>query len=180
MELSRTKGFYRVTMDELAAEAGISKRTLYRYFRSKDEIIEATINNFMAEVAARIEEFFIVHRKPEEIVAYMLEILLHVGSTIGNPLVLDDLRQHYPHLWKKIDEFRMQKAQAIIQSKFFLDEGNRSYVRDIDTRIVTTAVLASVRAVANPDFIINNGLTFNDTIKQLLEFFQYGFMKERK
>jgi len=168
-------------MDDLAAEAGLSKRTLYRYFRSKDEIIEAALDKFMGEVATKIEEFVSTHHKPDEIMAHMLHnILHHVGRIINNPLVLEDLRKHYPHYWRKIDDFRMEKAQHIINAKFFMDGKNKANIRDIDPRIITTAVLASVQAVANPEFIITNGLTFEDTIKQLMEFFQYGFMKEEK
>jgi len=167
-----------VTMDELAAGSGVSKRTLYRYFRSKDEIIEATLDKYMAEIAYKIEEFVEAYHKPDEIVAHMLLILHQVGSRIINPLVLDDLRRHYPHYWKKIDDFRIKKAENIIKSKFFLDERNKNYIRDLNPRIVTTAILASVQAVANPEFIITNGLTFEDTITQLMDFFQYGIMKK--
>ncbi len=167
-------------MDELAAEAGLSKRTLYRYFRSKDEIIEAALDKVMTEMAVKIEEFAATHHKPDEIVTHMINILHQVGRTIGNPMVLDDLRQHYPHFWKKIDDFRMEKAQKIIKKKFFLDERNNACTRELDPRIVTTAILAAVQAVANPEFIITNGLTFEDTVRQLMEFFLYGFMKEEK
>lgn len=178
-ELVKTRGFYRVTMDELATEAGLSKRTLYRYFRSKDEIIEATLDMFMADVAQRIEEFVSTYRTPKDIIKYMLHILSQAGHIFINPLVLDDLRQHYPHYWKKIDDFRIKKAQNIIETNFFLNERNKGYLRELDPRIVTTALLASVQAVANPEFIITNGLSFEDTVRQLIELFQYGIMKEK-
>lgn len=178
MELAENRGFYRVTMDELAAESGISKRTLYRYFRSKDGIIEATLEKCMGDIASHIEEFATDHHKPEEIVKHLLHILHEVGQTILNPLVLNDLRRHYPHYWKKIDEFRMKKTQKVIQSKFFLDERNKAYIRNLNPRIVTTAVLASIQAVANPEFIVSNGLTAEETLTQLMEFFLYGIMKK--
>lgn len=180
MELAKTRGFYRVTMDELAAEAGLSKRTLYRYFRSKDEIIETTLEMLMAEAAKRIDEFLSTYHKPEEIADEMLRIISEVGHTFVNPLVLDDLRQHYPHYWKKIDAFRMQKMRKVIESKFLLNERNKGQLRELDARIVTTAFLASIQAVVNPEFIITNGLTFESTARQLMELFQYGIMKEKR
>jgi len=108
----------------------------------------------------------------------MLTILHYVGGYVGNPVILADLRQHYPHYWKKIDDFRLRKGQEIIISRLFLDEENKKYIRDIDLRIVTTAIIAAIQAVANPEFIIRNNLTFEETIRQLLEFFQHGFLKE--
>ncbi|MFZ7101749.1 MAG: TetR/AcrR family transcriptional regulator [Peptococcaceae bacterium] len=175
LELSRIKGFYRVTMDELAAEAGLSKRTLYRYFHSKDEIIEAALDKFMAGMAVKIEELVAVQRTPDEMVKYILDAFYQGGQIISNPLVLDDLRQHYPRYWKRIDDFRVAKVQNII--RVCLNDRNKAYTRELDPRIVTTAVLAAIRAVVNPEFIITNGLTFEETVRQLLEFLQYGFMK---
>jgi AcrR family transcriptional regulator len=180
LELSNKKGFYRVTMDELSAEAGISKRTLYRYFRSKDEIVEAALDMFLADVAEKINDFRAVHHDPDEMFVQIFKVLSQFRINIGNPLILDDLRQHYPHLWRKIAVFRKEKVSTVIYSKLFLDKENKSLIRDLDHRIVTTAMLAAIDAVGNPQFILSNGLTFDETVKQLIEFFKHGFMKEKR
>lgn len=178
LELSKTRGFYRVTMDELAAEAGVSKRTLYRYYRSKEEMIEAVLEKLMANIESLIEEFVVSHHKPDEIVANMLRILHRIVQTFFHPFVLGDLQKHYPHYWKKIDQFRLKNVENIVKSKLFLDEKNKGLVRNLDPRIVTAAITASIQAVASPDFIITNGLTAEDTLAQLMEFFLYGLLKK--
>src|SRR4051812_40469867 len=45
-------GFRGVTMDDLAAELGMSKKTLYAHFRSKPELVEAVLLGKAAEVEA--------------------------------------------------------------------------------------------------------------------------------
>lgn len=175
INLSRTKGFYKVTMDELAAEAGLSKRTVYRYFRSKGEIVEAIIDGFCQRMGQEADHAA-QKRNPEEIFEHILNNFFMIARTMINPLVLEDLRVHYPQFWRKIDEFRMGKAQMLIRA--FLDEKNNAYARDINPRIVTTVVLAGIQAVLNPEFIINNGLTFEDAITGLLDFYKYGFLKK--
>ena len=42
------KGFVRVNVDEVAARAGITKRTLYSYFRSKDDLLAAALLHYSA------------------------------------------------------------------------------------------------------------------------------------
>ena len=37
--LFRKQGFNRVTMDEIASAAGLTKRTLYHHFESKDRLL---------------------------------------------------------------------------------------------------------------------------------------------
>jgi AcrR family transcriptional regulator len=44
------EGFHRMTMDELAAELGMSKRTLYRHFRGKIEVLDAVLDLRLASI----------------------------------------------------------------------------------------------------------------------------------
>lgn len=48
--LFRRRGYSRVSMDEIAAAAGVTKRTLYHHFRSKDELL-AQVFEAQAELA---------------------------------------------------------------------------------------------------------------------------------
>jgi hypothetical protein len=115
-------------------------------------------------------------QNPDEIFAHILKNFHEIGKSLINPPVLEDLRVHYPQYWKRIDQFRMGKAENLI--KAFLHEKNVSYTREIEPRTVTAAVLAGIQAVVNPDFLIKNGLTFETTITSLLEFYKHGFVKE--
>src|SRR5215212_5743915 len=48
-------GYSRFTMDDLAAELGMSKKTLYRHFAGKDEIVGAVLRDFSQEIRADAE-----------------------------------------------------------------------------------------------------------------------------
>ena len=99
-ELARVKGFYNMNMDELARQAGVSKRTIYRYFHSKEEIIEASLDAFTAEMARKIETILEKDLPAPEMIAAIMNNLITHGQFIINPAVLNDLRIHTP-LWKK-------------------------------------------------------------------------------
>lgn len=49
------RGFGRLTMDDLAREAQFSKATLYKYFRSKTEVVAAIFVNYFDRVRKRLE-----------------------------------------------------------------------------------------------------------------------------
>lgn len=49
-------GYRKVTMEDLAQEAGVSRRTVYVYFRSKEEVVLGTIDRIVDRVSARLEE----------------------------------------------------------------------------------------------------------------------------
>lgn len=160
-QLACEKGFYSMNVDELAARAGVSKRTLYRYFRSKEEIIESTIDSFMVETSQAINHLVEKEPNPEVLLNVLFSHLFTTGQFIINPATLNDLRLHYPHLWEKIDSFRMERMSILIQH--WLNQSDR----DIDPRIITAATMACIQAVLNPGFIINNGLTFESAAQQL-------------
>ena len=175
-ELSRTRGFYRVTMDELAAHAGVSKRTIYRHFRSKDEIVEALLDRFMNYLAGQLEQIINSGQNPAEVLTGIISFLIQNWILLNNTLVLDDLRRYYPGLWAKLERFRAEKFQQNFV-KLLVTKNNRG-LRDIDPRILAGALLASVQAVINPEFILNNDLTFEGAVKQLIGLFMYGVIED--
>ncbi|MEN6348914.1 MAG: TetR/AcrR family transcriptional regulator [Syntrophomonas sp.] len=172
-ELAKSRGLAGFTVDELANRAGVSKRTVYRYYRSKEEIIEAAADAFMGEVAAEADRLITVCEDPVNILNQMLGYLFAHGQFITNPASFNDLRQHYPELWKKIDKFRIERIKQIISTV-----GNKSnLVTDIDPRILTAVISTSVQSILNPDFILENGLNFEKTAEQLSRFLMSAVLR---
>ncbi|MGE5335771.1 MAG: TetR/AcrR family transcriptional regulator, partial [Nitrososphaerota archaeon] len=54
-KLFTTYGYSRVSMDELAAELGMSKKTLYKHFPTKEALLLQVIEAFYAQLNADIE-----------------------------------------------------------------------------------------------------------------------------
>jgi AcrR family transcriptional regulator len=48
-------GFRRSTVDSIAARAGLTKRTVYGYFRSKDDLLAAVLQRYEALAAQRLD-----------------------------------------------------------------------------------------------------------------------------
>jgi AcrR family transcriptional regulator len=49
-------GYHRTSMDDIVAESGLSKGTLYWYFKNKQALFTAMLETFFAEMAAPLEE----------------------------------------------------------------------------------------------------------------------------
>jgi len=173
LDLLRTKGLKRFTMDELALRAGMSKRTVYRYFGSKEEIIEKAVESLMYKVAWQAQEIIQSEKDPKEAVADMLEYLIRQASSILTRETLDELRSHYPFLWQKIDRLRTERLEWLARE--LVARSPRQEVKSIDLRIIASSIIASVQAVVNPDFILDNNLTFEETVTQLTTFLYLAF-----
>ena len=56
MQLFEANGFHATGVDKLAAKAGITKRTLYKYFSSKEGLIEAVLEKSRQQMMQRIRD----------------------------------------------------------------------------------------------------------------------------
>lgn len=172
MALKGGRGLYNISLEEVAREAGVNKRTIYRYFSSKEEIISAMLEGIMEKTASRIKE---VLAEEKEIRTTLLEIFKNI-SYLANSRVLDDLRQHYPLLWKKIDLFRRQNVQQCFDTLMKNENiGLRWRVNPMIAREVFNAALS---AVVNPQYIYENSLTLEEAGTAVFEIFIFGAMEK--
>src|SRR5438094_614257 len=86
-------GFRSVTMDDLAEELGISKKTLYAYFPGKIELLEAVLADKFAGVEAKLSEITRAH--PHDFSAALHELLTNTQRELDEikPPFVRDMRQ---------------------------------------------------------------------------------------
>jgi len=175
-ELSVQKGIKATTMDDLSAQAAISKRTLYKYFRSKEEIIENLFSKIMKDIDWQLN--LVITGKGDPVYKFRSIIGL-VSKNIESfqPVILDDLYKHYPHVWVKIENFRMSK-QDFLES--LIKEGiEQGYFRPLNAPLVSTGFIAMANVIVNPNFLADNELPANEALAQLAELFLYGVLHSR-
>ena len=68
------QGFLRVSIDEIAARAGITKRALYQHFRSKDDLIAAALAHSSQLAVARLKQFPRPTRREELIDSFFAQL----------------------------------------------------------------------------------------------------------
>ncbi|MFA4884803.1 MAG: TetR/AcrR family transcriptional regulator [Desulfotomaculaceae bacterium] len=175
-EQAAGRGFSRVTMDDLVAATGISKRTIYRYFRSKEEIVSAVLDDFIAGIAQKIKTASDSADNPlDKIINIINELTRNIK--VIEPQFLYDLQKYYPHLWEKIERFRSERIQQVFEA--LLTGSEQDCFRQVHPKIFTTALLASIRSVINPTFIVENQLLMEEAIQSLFNIFLYGVVETK-
>lgn len=166
-------GYRKVTMDEIASDLGISKKTLYKYFSGKESIATAVIEKIHLHIVSFLEEF---NRDIPDPVERFEQVTLAASrkmSEIGN-LFLDDIKRDLPDLWQKVEQFREKKILHHIGE--ILEEGKRlGKVRtDIDTKIATLVYLGAIKTVMQPDLIKKAGYSIDDAFANIRNIFLKG------
>lgn len=88
-----TRGFRKVTIDDIAAEAGVSRRTVYMYFPSKEEVGLSSIDRVVATTYAHLEALAAGKGDPARILRKILveRVLRRVDSVAAYRTSLDEL-----------------------------------------------------------------------------------------
>lgn len=143
-------GFSTVTMDDIAGELGMSKKTLYEFFPGKKELLRATTrcNSDACEaelnaIAAEKLDFFERARKTFGHIARIYSRL--------TPAYMNDIRRNAPEVWADIQEFRRVRVRRHMLG--LLDQGVAQGVlrKDLDRETLVRLYLTMTSALLNPE-----------------------------
>ncbi|HHV65006.1 MAG TPA: TetR/AcrR family transcriptional regulator [Peptococcaceae bacterium] len=168
LALKKGRGFYNLSLEELAKEAGVSKRTIYRYFGSKEELFEATVEEVMDRVLARYMEVLGSERDPRKA---FLTIIKNITYLI-NRQVIADLANYYPLLWQKINKLRQSKLESLLD--YTLSNSQVKLRWRVDPRIFKAAFFTAMTEVINPRFILESGMPLEEVGLNFMEMFFFG------
>lgn len=106
-ELYMKYGIKSITMDDVARELGISKKTLYLFVNDKDDLVGKVIDN---EIALRQEEICKCFKIGFNAIEELFEISIFMNKMMRdqNPATEHDLRKYYPHHYQKTVKARRE------------------------------------------------------------------------
>ncbi len=153
MEISKkiffSRGFSKVTVDELAEELGVSKKTIYANFESKDKILSAVLESHMTEIAAKSEEIL---NSPDDFIDRLYNLCALISDAISqkSPEFMSDLQKNREDLWQKLEEHR--RVGVLSTSSRLMEEGMKLGLirRDVDKDIANLVLLHSISGIINP------------------------------
>ncbi|MDT3695897.1 MAG: TetR/AcrR family transcriptional regulator [Ignavibacterium sp.] len=170
-------GFYKTTMDEVAAELGMSKKTIYKFFPSKDDLLIAIVRHFMNEIKNKIVPKLNSNRNAIEKLGDLLNILASATQKVS-PRRIEELKKYYPELFIEIDEFRTKMMFENI-TKVIEQGKSEGFFIDYPTAIIMNVLVGAVRHVVNPDFTVNNSFSLSEAAQYTLRIVISGILTEK-
>ena len=151
-------GFRNVRVDELSQKIGISKRTLYEHFRTKEELFEAIIDIELERVKSFVENIIeFVEKNPQ---ANLIEEINKMWQLNANSAIeftrefIDDMQKYTPHIWDIIYQFR-QKVIEITFSRIFKIGVEKGFFRsDVNAEVLFHMHLTLVQNLVTPSMIM--------------------------
>jgi AcrR family transcriptional regulator len=152
-------GLRSVTMDDLAAELGMSKKTLYAEFPSKTDLLRAVLLDKFRSVDADLEQ--IMAQSSANALAGLQQLLacMQRHTEEIQPPFVRDIRREAPELFKLVESRRRELIQRYFGRIF--DNGRREKIirSDISSEMILEILLGAVQSIMNPAKIEALGVT---------------------
>jgi AcrR family transcriptional regulator len=168
------EGFYKTSMDSLASELQMSKKTIYKYFSSKAELVETVVHTFMNQVKNKIDS--VVQEEDSSLIRalHLFEVMREVTTKFSEKWI-KDIRLHLPGLWDKIDEFRTKRAYAVLGS--IIQQGQKEgIIIEKPAELIIHLYVSAMRSIVNPDFLYYQKLNYNEAIQHTFEILFNGIL----
>lgn len=177
-ELFFQYGFGKVTTDEIAASAGISKKTLYQYFESKESLFWEVMNQTVQGLKEQMEG--IVSDEGTGFIDKLrrvIELRAELLSRIRQPLILD-VQRIFPALWDQVEEVRRTQLEAYLDR--LIDQGVREGVfrSDIDKRMLEMVYMSAVAGIVNPERLAQVPYTAQEATDAIMRIIFTGVLTE--
>lgn len=178
-ELVMKYGIRTVSMDDIAASVGMSKKTLYQYYQDKDELVKAVVDSVLDDNRCECGECVTGAENAIHEVFLTIEMMVQMFNEM-NPSVVFELQKYHPAAYRS---FIKHKSEFIyVNIKANLERGIREelYRPDISIDILSRFRIESMFIPFNPDFQRSLGKhTLLELEEQIILNFLFGLVSAK-
>ncbi len=170
-------GIKSISMDDIAKELGISKKTLYQQVEGKQDLISQTVMLSMNEEEDLLEK---ISKNAENAIEEMRGIANYVLDFLNNlnPRLIFDLQKFYPESWSLIEEGHFRFIKKIIT-----DNINRGKQEGLYRDEINTAIIADLYVSNSKHFIIESMMKLDyppaDVFTEMILYHLHGIMSDK-
>ena len=175
-ELFLNHGYSSITMSQIAAELGIGKATIYKYFPTKESILEKIIDSIFDDINQNIED---INSNPDYSFKDKFRNYLFIFSEkyflIQNKQILD-IKKNAPEIWEKIETLE----KDIFYKKFQIlicDGIIENHIKnDFEVELIVNMILNSLQKMLNSDINNRLSLSYKELVDNILKIYFEGIL----
>ncbi len=160
-------------MDDVAAQLGMSKKTIYQYYEDKNAIINAIAHH---ELHAQITEMDKARKTATNSIDEIFKMMNCISRTFVkiNPNVFYDMQKFHPASWKLFHDFKEKKIMNFVEVN--LKDGIKQglYRADLNIKIMAKFRVEEVAMVFKPEIFPPVKYNIKDVQLILLDHFVHG------
>ena len=164
-----------VSMDDIAAKLGMSKKTIYQYFKDKDELVEAVVDNVIDtnqctcnddrnKADNAIHEIFLV-----------MEMMVEMFKSM-NPSILFDMQKYHPSAFRKFQQHRNEYLYNVCTQNLQRGIKDELYRPEIAVDVLARYRVETMFIPFNPEFQRNLKQSLLEIEEEIIIHFLFGLV----
>lgn len=169
-------GLKNVTMDDIARELGISKKTLYIHFPDKNTLIERCAAQYVDNLDERINCIF---NEDVNAIEQSYNVFVTILGYINNvqPVVFFDLQKYYPKLWKIYSDIKANVMPTILKNNLQKGKSEGLFRPDLDEDVIVT-LYTKITDMIFQDNTFSH-INFKTMYQEFFKYHTYGIATEK-
>ena len=172
-----SRGFYKIPVDDIASLLKMSKKTIYKHFPTKENLVREVAYLFIKIHSSNIAE--IINHDYNAV-----QKLFYIFKYLGNMLInindkwFSDIQSQAPEIWGEIEAFRSRFMTQNISR--IIEQGKKEkYIVNHPSLIIINVFISSIRGIINPAFITNNKMPAFKALESTLDILMNGILTAR-
>jgi TetR/AcrR family transcriptional regulator, cholesterol catabolism regulator len=171
-------GIKSLTMDDVAADLGISKKTLYQWFTSKDDLVFKVLSHHISREKTNCLELATKASNAIEEILILLDINSQEMSQMKTNVVYD-LQKYHREAWEMLHKYQQDFVYKIIKQNILRGRQEGLYREDFDIDIITKLHLATVFNMFDPDLFPDSVTARVSLFKEYMMHFLHGIITNK-
>ena len=169
-----------LSMDEIARLLSISKKTLYKYFQNKKELV---LKCFKHRHNQMLKDISILENKHENIIDLFFAMDDHIINTSKsirkNPQMIENLKKYHPESFKFMNNLRKLAIVSAV-SRIVLKGIEQGLLRkEINVEIVTELIVSNIYTITDTKIFPRKQYKFEHLVKEKRELHLRGLATKR-
>lgn len=171
-------GIRSVTMDDVAKELGMSKKTLYKYFENKADLVHKSIRARFEEIQKSLIE---IHLNAANAIDELIEVDEVVGKVMRNqnPSLRFQLQKYYPETFREVFEGRHDMLSAMVQENIESGKRDGLYRKEASTEVISFLYCAKMETMPENEMQLFENHSMPFVMHQALEYHIRGLATEK-
>lgn len=174
-ELFLDLGFKSVTMDDLAHEMGISKKTIYSYFKNKTKLVEETTFKLVCTISTGIGRIRELRKNPiEELYEIKKFVMLNLKNEKSSPQ--HQLQKYYPKIYDTMHSGQFELMEECIKENLQRGIDQGVYRENIQIDFISRIYFSGVTSIKNQKLFPMHKFPVTSLMDEYLEYHLRGIV----
>lgn len=168
-------GFKSVTMDDLANEMGISKKTIYAHFENKTMLVEECTMHVCYTISHGIDHICELQKNPiEELYEIKKFVMLHLKNEKTSPQY--QLQKYYPKIYGDLHQKQFDIMQDCVVDNIKKGIKLGIYRKSLNIGFVSRIYFSGITSIKDNDLFPQDKFPMTDLIDEYLEYHLRGIV----